>query len=134
MSEIIILDTHIWIWYINANFDKFPVHWRSQIDSANQVGVSSLSCFEIALAYQKGRIELSCSLEQWFQGALGPADITLFSLTPKIASCAVNLSSIHKDPFDRMIIATALCHQAHLASVDSLFPKYPELEGILLSP
>jgi PIN domain nuclease of toxin-antitoxin system len=51
----------------------------------------------------------------------------------KISIRAVNLSPIHKDPFDRLIIATALCHQARLASVDSLFPKYPELEGILLS-
>ena len=62
MSEIIILDTHIWLWYINSNFDQFPAHWRSRIESANQVGVSSLSCFEIALAHQKGRIELACPL------------------------------------------------------------------------
>jgi PIN domain nuclease of toxin-antitoxin system len=132
MSEIIILDTHIWLWYINSNFDQFPAHWRSRIESANQVGVSSLSCFEIALAHQKGRIKLACSLEEWFQGALSPADITLFSLTPKIASRAVNLSSVHKDPFDRIIIATALEYQANLASIDSKFPQYSELDSYLM--
>jgi hypothetical protein len=30
----------IWLWYINANFERFPSHWRSRIESANQVGVS----------------------------------------------------------------------------------------------
>ena len=39
---------------------------------------------------------------------------------------------IHKDPFDRLIIATALEYGAKLASVDSLFSKYPELENYLM--
>jgi superfamily I DNA/RNA helicase len=40
MSEVIILDTHIWLWLINANFDQFPAPWRDRIESAERVGVS----------------------------------------------------------------------------------------------
>lgn len=43
------------------------------------------------------------------------------------------LTDIHKDPFDRMIMATALNYEAKLMSVDSHFIKYPELQGFLLS-
>jgi hypothetical protein len=68
----------------------------------------------------------------WFQDALTPARIEIFPLTPDIATCAVNLSPIHRDPFDRLIIATALTYQANLASVDGVFSQYSELDGYLM--
>lgn len=121
MSEVIILDTHIWLWFINANFEQFPAPWRDRIELADRVGVSPLSCYEIALAQKRGRLELLCTAEEWFQGALMPAGIELFPLTADIATRAVSLSPVHKDPFDRLIIATALAYQANLASIDGLF-------------
>jgi PIN domain nuclease of toxin-antitoxin system len=132
MPERIVLDTHIWFWFINQEFDKFPHHWRNLIETTTRVSISPVSCFEIALAEQKGRLRLPCSVEQWLTEALEPVGITLSPITPSIASQAVRLSSIHKDPFDRLIIATAIVHQAQLASVDGKFPRYPELSTILL--
>ncbi len=57
----------------------------------------------------------------------------MFDVTPAITCRAVNLSPIHRDPFDRLIIATALEYGAKLASIDGLFNQYPELESDLLS-
>ncbi len=133
MSQIIILDTHIWFWLVNLEFDRFPVHWQDKINSSDRVGVSSISCFEIALAHKCGKLELPCAADEWFLSALKPMEIELLPITPEIACRAVNLSAIHKDPFDRIIIATTLEHQAHLASVDSQFPNYSELNNYLLS-
>jgi PIN domain nuclease of toxin-antitoxin system len=133
MSEVIILDTHIWLWLINANFEKFPAHWRDQIESATRVGISPISCYEIALAHKKGRIRMSSTPHEWFCKALAPAGIELFPLTEAIAACAVELSPVHKDPFDRLIIATALEYRAQLASVDSLFSQYSELDACLMT-
>jgi len=96
------------------------------------VGVSVISCYEIALAHQRGRLELACTANQWFQDALAPAGITIFPLIPEIACRAVELSPIHKDPFDRLIIAIALENGAKLASVDRSFAQYSELETCLL--
>jgi PIN domain nuclease of toxin-antitoxin system len=96
------------------------------------VGVSPLSCYEIALAHQKGRIKLPSTAQEWFHKALSPAGIELFSVTETIAACAVSLSSVHKDPFDRLIIATALVYEAKLASVDGLFSEYSELTNHLM--
>ncbi|MHC5722124.1 MAG: type II toxin-antitoxin system VapC family toxin, partial [Nostoc sp.] len=81
---------------------------------------------------QRGRLELPCSVERWFGEALEPTGITLFPLTAEIAYKAVNLSPVHKDPFDRLIIATALVYQANLASIDSLFSQYSELDTQLM--
>lgn len=132
MSELIILDTHIWIWFINQEFGNFPADWKDKIETADRVAVSSVSCFEVALAEKKGRLQLPCPTDQWLQDALDPSTIELLDLTPTIALRAVNLSDVHKDPFDRIIIATAIEHQAHLASVDGNFPKYSELATYLM--
>jgi PIN domain nuclease of toxin-antitoxin system len=102
MSEVIILDTHIWLWLINGNFDRFPASWLNRIESAVRVGISPLSCYEIALAHQKGRIKLPSTAQEWFSRALSPAGIDLFPVTEAVAACAVGLSPVHKDPFVRV--------------------------------
>ncbi len=61
MPEIIVLDTHIWLWLINGNTDQFPTHWREQFTSAHKVGISPVSCYEIALAHKRGRLRLTGS-------------------------------------------------------------------------
>ncbi|MEC4818164.1 MAG: PIN domain-containing protein [Scytonema sp. PMC 1069.18] len=132
MSQVIVLDTHIWIWFINQEFNLFPVHWRETIETAELVGISPVSCYEVALAQQRGRLELPCSALRWFEKALEPTGIILFPLTAEIAYQAVNLSPVHKDPFDRLIIATALAYKAKLASVDELFSQYSELNAHLM--
>jgi PIN domain nuclease of toxin-antitoxin system len=64
--------------------------------------------------------------------ALTPSGISLLPLMPEVATQAVNLSPVHKDPFDRLIIATALFYKAQLASIDGHFDKYPELAQTLM--
>ncbi|MDB9316798.1 type II toxin-antitoxin system VapC family toxin [Nodularia spumigena] len=102
------------------------------METANQVAISTVSCYEVALAQQRGRLILPCPVDQWFQEALEPSGISLLSLTPAIAAGAVNLSPIHRDPFDRIIIATAIEYQGKLASIDGFFRQYPELTSLLM--
>jgi len=132
MSQIVLLDTHIWFWWITKEFERFPSAWLDVIESADRVAVSPVSCYEIALSNQRGRLSLPCNSEAWLQDALAPSGIEILPISASIAARAVKLSPIHKDPFDRIIIASAIEHQAQLASVDSLFPRYPELESSLL--
>ena len=72
------------------------------------------------------------TLQEWIQQALTVAKIDIFSITPEIAIRAVNLSPIHKDTFDRIIMATALAYGGKLASIDNLFPKYVEIKDHLM--
>ena len=132
MSQVIVLDTHIWIWFINQEFERFPTHWQEAIATSEVVAISPVSCYEVAIAQQRGRLELPCTTELWLQEALQPSGITLFPITAQIAYKAVNLSPVHKDPFDRLIIATTVVYKAKLASIDGLFSQYSELDTYLM--
>ncbi len=132
MPEVIVLDSHVWVWWITLEHHKLPADMVTAIEAAQRVGVSAVSCFELALAHARGRLELPLPPAEWFPHALEGSGVELLPLTPAIATRAVSLSAIHRDPFDRIIIATALEVDARLASVDGNFPKYPELAGCLL--
>ena len=79
------------------------------------------------------RLSLPCNVDLWFKEALLPSGISLFPPTPIISARAVNLSPIHRDPFDRIIIATAIELQAKLARIDGYFKQYPELATLLMT-
>ena len=129
---MIVLDTHIWLWWINQDQARLKPAWTARVDSAESVGISAISCFEIAWLTHHGRIELPILEEEWFEKALSGSGITLLPITPRIARMAVQLPEHHRDPQDRLIIATALAHNATLISVDDKFPLYVERTGHLL--
>ena len=129
---MIILDTHIWLWWVNEDIDRIGQVRNDLIQSADYVSVSAISCFEVAWLEAHDRIELPCNRTSWFEKALEGSGINLLPITPIIASIAVDLPDHHSDPQDRIIIATALSHDAQLMSADGKFPRYKELAGRLL--
>mgnify|MGYP003384048156 CR=1 FL=1 len=129
---MIVLDTHIWYWWVNLEHERLPPGMVAAIENAPRVGVSPVSCFELAMAHRRGRLELPLQLRDWFARALEGSDVELLPLTTEISALAVELSEIHRDPFDRIIIATAIALDAKLASVDGHFPAYPELADRLI--
>lgn len=130
---MIVLDSHVWFWWINFEHQRLSSSQVTAIESASRVGVSVVSCFELALAHRRGRLQLPLSVREWFDLALAGSDIELLPLTPAISARAVELPEIHRDPFDRIIIATALELDASLISLDGYFADYPELLGRLLA-
>ncbi|AGX86947.1 type II toxin-antitoxin system VapC family toxin [Candidatus Symbiobacter mobilis] len=129
---MIILDTHIWLWWIGKDHQNLKNIWCDRIYQENEVGVSAISCFEVAWLVQHDRIEISEPLERWFDKALSGSGIGLMAITPEISRIAVQLPEHHRDPQDRLIIATALAHDAFLISADGKFTLYHELQGRLL--
>jgi PIN domain nuclease of toxin-antitoxin system len=128
---MIVLDTHIWLWWINQT-SKLKTLWLDHIEPAEQVSVSAISLFEVSWLSRHNRIELPCPRHEWFDKALAGSDVQLIPITPEIASQAVDLPEHHSDPQDRIIIATALIHKALLLSADSKFKLYTELEEKLI--
>ncbi len=129
---MIILDTHIWLWWVNRDTDKLDQHRLNQITSSDVVAVSAISSFEVAWLVHHGRIELPIGTRDWFEKALDGSGIKLIPVTPEIACKAVELPDHHSDPQDRIIIATALVCQASIMSSDRKFSCYRELEKRLL--
>lgn len=128
---MIILDTHIWIWWVNGD-DVLGTGRKELINAAQAVAVSAISCFEVSWLERHNRIDLPYSRTVRFEKALEGSDILLMPITPEIASMAVDLPEHHSDPQDRIIIATALVHNGSLMSLDSKFPNYAELSGRLV--
>ena len=129
---MIVLDTHIWLWWVNENTAALGEKRKDMIGAADVAAVPAISCFEVAWLEAHARIELSCDRDFWFERALQGSGITLVPITPEIAGRAVDLPEHHTDPQDRLIIATALIHEAQLMSSDRKFPLYKELAGRLV--
>lgn len=129
---MIILDTHIWLWWVNRDTEKLNQRRLEQITSSGIVAVSAISTFEVAWLVHHGRIVLPIGRRDWFDKALDGSGINLIPVTPEIACKAVELPDHHSDPQDRIIIATALVNNASLMSSDKKFSCYTELEQTLL--
>lgn len=129
---MIVLDTHIWHWWINQIPDRLPTTMVDLIEQADEVAVSAISCFEMAWLVRHGRIDLGGDFGQWFEDVEAAQCVRFLPVTPYIANRAVMLPEHHKDPQDRIIIATALMENAQLLSFDSAFPAYQELQGRLI--
>jgi PIN domain nuclease of toxin-antitoxin system len=128
---VILLDTHIWVRWIEPDTDPLPAAISRMIDSSAQVTVSAVSCWEVAYLAKRNRLSLSLPMGEWMQAALDESGVASLPLTAQMASRAANLTDIHRDPADRFIIATALETRAKLLTLDSVFNNYPELVGVL---
>jgi PIN domain nuclease of toxin-antitoxin system len=81
---------------------------------------------------KRGRIELPLPVNEWLEEALVNSGVVALPVSCTIAERAVALPDIHRDPADRIIIATALVHDIRLASMDSIFPDYQEIKRQLV--
>jgi len=106
---MIVLDTHIWIWWVDSH-PNLTSDYENVIKSheSSGLGVSIISCWEVAKLVEHRKISFSCSLEDWIKQALMYPGIQLLDLTPEIVIESTQLpSGFHKDPADQMIVATA---------------------------
>lgn len=129
---MIVLDTHIWVSWIVRGDKSISRAILEAMDSQSSLAVSAISCFEVSLLVKLGKLELPLPTHEWLDEALEGSGVTCLPISCHIAQQSVALSNIHKDPADHIIMATALVHGALLASVDSVFPSYPEMAGCLI--
>jgi PIN domain nuclease of toxin-antitoxin system len=129
---VILLDTHIWVWWIDDNqhlVDR-PRH-LIQDNVRSGLEVSAISCWEVAKLVQYGRSELACPLEKWMEQALAYPGVHLRELTPRIAIESTKLpGSFHRDPADQIIVATARIYDIPLLTVDSRILQYPHVRTL----
>lgn len=123
---MIILDTHIWIWWVHGDA-ALPDSTRALLDSAEQtgIGVSAISCWEVAKLVERQRLALPCPVTDWMQQALSYPGVRLLELSPRICVESTQLPGIfHRDPADQIIVATARVLNAPLVTVDAKILAY----------
>lgn len=129
---MILLDTHIWVRWLDPQQNPLAPNLVDVIETADQVAVSAITCWEVAWLTRRGRLQLKLDLQDWLDNALQGSDVTCIPIDRNIAMVAANLPEHHRDPADRLIIATTIQLNAQLLSLDSSFPAYSELAGKLV--
>lgn len=106
----ILLDTHIWIWYINGN-SELNKTTRTTISKAlhdHKAHLAAISLWEIGMLDKKKRIILEMPCLEWFNKSIEITHIHITPLTPSIAAESCHLpGKFHGDPADQLIVATA---------------------------
>ena len=129
---MIVLDTQAWVWWTNDPARLSETQRQAISDSEDDtIGVSVISCWEIAKLYEYGRLELPIELSEWFYAALAYPGVSLLNLTPEIAIESTRLpGDFHRDPFDQMIVATARLNQCPLLTSDGKIIRYPHVQTL----
>ncbi len=121
---MIILDTHVWIWWITES-ENLSVQATEAINKADIIGIAAISCWELAMLVAKNRIGLSMDVQIWINIALQHPKTQLLALTPEIAVLSTRLpGNFHGDPADRLIVASSLVHKAQLISKDDKIKQW----------
>ena len=120
----VLLDTHALVWALGEP-DRLSRRARATIaDQATVVFVSVTSAWELAILENLERVRLKIPLATLFTEGLAALRIQLLPIRlPHIARVA-NLAQHHRDPFDRLLIATALAEQLTVVSSDRAFKRY----------
>jgi PIN domain nuclease of toxin-antitoxin system len=104
-----LLDTHAWIWWIQAD-DRLGRKTVSELDDlpANaRPFLSDISLWEVAMLVGLGRIDLDEPFDRWLEAAADPRTVRVLAITPAIAAEVARLpSTFQRDPADRLIVAT----------------------------
>ena len=127
---MIVLDTHAWLWWVSGD-RALGRNAEKQIRTAPRIGISAISCLEVAVAEARGRIVLDRPALSWLQDALALPRVELMPLTPAIAVRASRFGrDFPGDPADRVIVATALLESAALVTRDGKIRDYAGVETV----
>ena len=124
MSQRLLLDTHLLLWA--AVFPERLPEKAGQLmsDMANTLYFSTVSIWEISIKLSRPCKDLAIDVREWRTGMLnnGYQEISINSLH---AMDVRNLPDLHKDPFDRLLLAQAMREDLTLVTADELLASYP---------
>ena len=122
---MIVLDTHAWLWWV-AQPGKLSRAARAAIDAADEIGVSTLSAWEVAMLVGKGRISLDREISTWVRQALALERVVVLppSADVAVAAALLDAEDFPGDPADRMIYATARSSGASLVTRDEALHRF----------
>lgn len=127
---MIILDTHIWVWWVHADprLNQQYLNFIEENENSG-LGISIISCWEVAKLVENGRLALPISINEWIEKALGYPGIDLIELTPPIVIDSTKLpGDFHRDPADQMIVSTARTLNVPLVTLDARIISYPHID------
>ena len=120
----LLLDTHIFLWYITGDQRVSP-SVRSAIEDSEVAYLSVASIWEATIKYQLGKLPLPEPPNPWLPTQREQHGIEALALTEPSVARLGELEAHHRDPFDRILVCQALEHELLIVTVDPIFSKYP---------
>ncbi len=131
---MIVLDTHVLLWWAAGDDAKLsrPAAATIKVNlTQGEVLVSSISAWEVAMLIAKGRLALSMPVSDWFATVAGIERVRFFPVDNDVAVHSADLpGNFHKDPADRIIVATARRLNAPLLTADQKILNYEHVQTI----
>lgn len=130
--EVILLDTHIWVWWVHGD-GALPPETRAAIEFRKPEGiaVSAISCWEVAKLVERGRLQLPMQIHDWMELAITAYGVSIVPLSPAIAIASTMLpGEFHRDPAGQIIVATSRVHDLPLVTCDQKIPSYAHVRQV----
>lgn len=131
---MIVLDTHALIWWASGDTARLSTNAAAAIQAemaGGEIIVSSISAWEIAMLVRGGRLAVSMDVAEWLTVV---EDIEVVRFVPVDNEIGVKSTELpgefHKDPADRIIVATARKLAAPLVTADEKIRAYPHIRTI----
>jgi PIN domain nuclease of toxin-antitoxin system len=133
VTDRLLLDTHVALW-LDSGDDRLRASTRALIDDCWQDGgtilLSAVTAWEIALLVDTGRIDLDIPVEAWINRFLGRPGIEAVPLSYRAACRSYQLHHLeHRDPADRLLIATAIELACPLVTYDERIARFGNKHG-----
>lgn len=121
----LLLDTHAFLWWIAADGRLSPRASELIADGSNQVLVSAASAWELVLKSGLGRVEVPMPVDRFFTAQLEANAFLPLPIHMRHALGLERLPDVHRDPFDRILVAQAVAEDLTLVSRDRVLREYP---------
>ena len=120
----LLIDTHVLLWAIGAPERLSDAAREALSTTGHEVAISTASLWEIAIKVSRGRLDLAAESHAAIERGRKHMGARWLAVEPAHCGRVATLPWHHRDPFDRMLIAQALCENMTLISKDSIFAEY----------
>ena len=120
----LLLDTHAFLWSIEADGRLSKRTSQAFLDPTNELYLSALSYWEICLKQSLGKLNLHENWEKIIDRELTINEIQWLAIEKSHCQNLADLPWLHRDPFDRLLVAQARCEGMAILTADKIIKKY----------
>lgn len=125
-----LLDTCALLWLASDHSALSPRAKTAVLSGDAALYFSAISALELERLRVTGRIVLTSQAERWLSAVAGRYQIQDIPVDTAVAALSIRLAPIHKDPCDRILIATAQIHKLAIVTADKIIPTYPKVHVV----
>ena len=130
---MIVIDTHTLLWWVSGDkqLSKVATKAIKEALAKSEIIISSMTIWEISMLIEKNRLSLSMDIESWTKEVAAIEGVRFLPVDNEIGIKSTKLpGEFHKDPADRIIVATARKLAVPLVTIDEKIIRYPHVQTI----